>query len=69
MPDSGVNRLAPTTKIEAEIDAIIDEFGGDARAAFAALLHDLAVLARDTESTTSRGYVRGKMVKVRMLRT
>ena len=51
--------------IEAEIDALIAEFGGDSRAAIAALLHDLAVLAMDAYENTSRGYVRGKVVRMR----
>jgi predicted HD phosphohydrolase len=51
--------------IEAEIDALIAEFGGDSRAAIAALLHDLAVLAMDANENTSRGYVRGKVVRMR----
>ena len=51
------------TSDTAEVDAVIAEFGGDARAAIAALLHDLAVLASDAENTTSRGYVRGRVVR------
>lgn len=45
---------------EAEIDAVVAEFGGDLRAAIRALLHDLAVLALDRALTVSRGYVRGR---------
>src|SRR3954447_13742579 len=30
---------------EADVDAVLEEFGGDAREAIRALLHDLAVLA------------------------
>jgi len=44
---------------EAEIDAVIAEFGGDLRAALRAVLHDLAVLALNRALTVSRGYVRG----------
>lgn len=65
MTDSAAKHVALTTRNEGEIDAILEEFGGDARAAIAALLHDLAVLAKDAESTTSRGYVRGKVVRIR----
>ncbi len=65
MTDSAANRVAPSDRNEVEVDAILDEFGGDARAAIAALLHDLAVLANDAEITTSRGYVRGKVVRIR----
>jgi hypothetical protein len=42
---------------DVEVDAVIAEFGGDMRAAIAALLHDLSVLAEGAESA-SRGYVR-----------
>ena len=51
--------------IEAQIDTLIMEYGGDSRAAIAALLHDLAVLAMDANENTSRGYVRGKVVRMR----
>lgn len=50
-----------------EVDAVLAEFGGDARAAIAALLHDLDLLARDAASTTSRGYVRGCFFRLRPL--
>jgi hypothetical protein len=42
-----------------EIDAIISAFGGDAREAIRALLHDLMELALDSEAAISRGFVRG----------
>ena len=45
---------------EADIDAVVEEFGGDLREAIRALLHDIAVLAADLASTVSRGYVRGR---------
>lgn len=48
--------------MRAEIDLLLAEHGGDARAVIAALLHDLAVLASDAEVRTSRGYVRGRFV-------
>ena len=44
---------------EAEIDALLAEHNGDARAAIRALLHDLEVLARDAEAV-SWGYVRAR---------
>ena len=47
---------------EAEIDAVIEEFGGDMRAAIRGLLHDLAVFAVAQSQTVSRGYVRGRSV-------
>ena len=45
---------------ETEVDAVLEEFGGDPRAAIRALLHDLAVLPRTTRASVSRGYVRGQ---------
>ncbi len=45
---------------EAEIDAVLAEFDGDARLAIAAQLHDVAALAADFEASTSKGYVRGR---------
>ena len=45
-----------------EIDAIIAEFGGDARLAIRALLHDLTQIALDCEAAVSRGYVRGNLL-------
>ncbi len=50
----------------AEIDALLSEFGGDSRAAIAALLHDLDAMARDAEASTSFGYVRGKVVRLKV---
>lgn len=44
---------------EAEIEDILAEFGGDHRAAIAALLSDLDVLARDREASVSHGFTRG----------
>ena len=52
---------------DANVDALLDEFGGDPRAAILALLHDIDVLARDFEASVSRGYVRHE--KVIWLRT
>ena len=50
---------------DAEVEAVLAEFGGDARAAIRALLHDLAVLAADAEASTSRGFVRGKIIRLK----
>ena len=46
---------------EADIDAVLYEFKGDAREAIRALLHDLAILAADYEASVSHGYVRGEI--------
>ena len=47
-------------RANSEVDALLAEFNGDARAAIAALLHDLDVLAADRASNVSLGYVRGR---------
>lgn len=49
---------------DAEVDAVLAEFGGDAREAIRALLHDVAALARGFDGQVSRGYVRGRVVGV-----
>lgn len=54
---------AEPTALRAEIDALLVEHRGDARAVIAALLHDIAILASDAESCTSRGFVRGRFVR------
>lgn len=48
-----------------DVDALIEEFEGNTREAIRALLHDLAVLARDASATTSRGFVRGRFWEIR----
>ena len=47
--------------VEREIDTVLAEFGGDARLAIAALLHDLTTLAEDCSNVVSIGFVRGHM--------
>lgn len=54
----------PAFPTEADVDAVLYEFKGDARAAIRGLLHDLASLAEDANSTTSRGYVRGRRLSI-----
>ena len=56
--------MDPFEPTAAEVDAVIAEFDGDLRAAIAALLHDLAMLAADFDRSVSRGYVRGKAVVI-----
>jgi (p)ppGpp synthase/HD superfamily hydrolase len=56
----------PDAGNQAEVDAVLAEFAGDHRAAIAALLHDLQALARDAEASTSWGYVRGKVVRLKV---
>jgi len=51
---------------EREIDEVLAEFGGDARAAIRALLVDLATLAADADAMVSRGYVWGRFLRPRL---
>jgi hypothetical protein len=46
--------------LEAEIDEVPREFGGDARAAIRALLDDQATLIEDAQQAVSRGFLPGK---------
>ena len=50
--------------IEREIDELLAEANGDARAAMRALLHDFEALLKDALTATSRGYVRGRFVRL-----
>lgn len=45
---------------EKDIDAVLYEAKGDAREAIRMLLRDLAVMAMDGDSATSRGFLRGR---------
>lgn len=53
---------------EEEIDAVLEEFGGDSRAAIRALLADIATLAHDHVTTVSLGFVRGNVLGSTMRR-
>ncbi|MDB5592358.1 hypothetical protein [Enterovirga sp.] len=53
---------------EADVDAVLREFGGDAREAIRALLHDIAVLAGDFEASVSHGFVRGALPRLGLKR-
>lgn len=59
-PESGVEETT-----EVEIDALLYEFKGNPRDAIGALLHDLKVLAEDSNRKVSKGYVRGELWSVR----
>lgn len=54
----------PSFPTDADVDAVMAEFDGDARATVRALLHDVAILAEDYEATVSRGFVRGAIPRV-----
>ncbi len=45
---------------EAEIDDVLEEFGGNVRAAIRALLDDQATLIADAQQAVSHGFLRGK---------
>lgn len=55
---------ARSEAIEREIDELLAEANGDARAAMRALLHDFESLLKDALAATSRGYVRGRFVRM-----
>ena len=50
---------------EHDVDEVIQEFGGNPRAAIKGLLHDLEVLASDYDTAVSNGFVRGAMQRRR----
>lgn len=54
----------PSFPTDEDVDAVLAEFGGDARATIRALLHDVAILAEDYEATVSRGFVRGAIPRI-----
>lgn len=54
----------PSVITEGDVEAVLAEFGGDARAAIRALLQDLDILARDYAATVSHGYVRGEIPRL-----
>ena len=54
----------PSFPTDEDVDAVLSEFGGDARATIRALLHDVAILAEDYEATVSRGFVRGAIPQI-----
>ncbi len=57
--DTSESEAMAAGAVEADVDAALAEFGGDARATIRALLHDIGVLATDAQAVISRGYVRG----------
>ena len=54
----------PSFPTDDDVDGVLAEFGGDARATIRALLHDVAILAEDYEATVSRGFVRGAIPRI-----
>ena len=56
-----VLKQAPAPKpMEQEIDSVLAEFDGDARAAIGALLHNRDELLRDADRAASLGFLRGR---------
>ncbi|GGH16188.1 hypothetical protein GCM10007036_16690 [Alsobacter metallidurans] len=64
MPTSDPPPAAPTYPTDADVDALLAEFDGDARAAIKSLLEDLATLADDREASVSAGFVRGRQIRI-----
>ena len=56
-----VLKQAPAPKpMEEQIDSVLAEFEGDARAAIRALLHNRDELLRDADRAASLGFLRGR---------
>lgn len=56
-----VLKQAPALKpMEHQIDTVLAEFDGDARAAIGALLHNRDELLRDADRAASLGFLRGR---------
>lgn len=51
----------PYEPTEHEIDVVLGEFAGDARAAIAGLLRGIAAIAADQGRLVSYGYLRGQL--------
>ena len=43
-----------------EVDAVLEEAGGNSREAIRMVLRDLAVMAADADAAVSRGFLRGR---------
>lgn len=51
---------SPATVVDGQIDAILAEFDGDARAAIGALIINREELLRDADRSASVGFLRGR---------
>lgn len=49
-----------SSPVEGQIDSVLAEFDGDARAAIGALLHNREELLRDADRAASLGFLRGR---------
>ena len=50
----------PFAVSDEEVDAVLEEAGGDSREAIRLVLRDLAVMAADADAASSRGFLRGR---------
>lgn len=58
---SAVPKTPPErTPVDRKIDSVLAEFGGDARAAIGALLHNREELLRDADRAASLGFLWGR---------
>lgn len=60
MPSALPKQAPDQTAFEGKIDSVLEEFGGDARAAIGALLHNREELLRDADRAASLGFLRGR---------
>ena len=60
MPSAVPKQAPEQTPADAKIDSVLAEFGGDARAAIGALLHNREELLRDADRAASLGFLRGR---------
>lgn len=55
---AAIEARKPVHDIETEVDELLADFDGDARAAIRAILTDFRTIVADYEATISSGYVR-----------
>ncbi len=60
MPPVVLKQAPAPRPIEQQIDSVLAEFEGDARAAIGALLHNRDELLRDADRAASLGFLRGR---------
>ncbi|WP_113255011.1 hypothetical protein [Bosea sp. UNC402CLCol] len=60
MPPIVLKQASVPKLMEQQIDSVLVEFEGDARAAIGALLHNREELLRDADRAASLGFLRGR---------
>lgn len=60
MPPAVPKQAPAPNPMELQIDTVLAEFDGDARAAIGALLHNRDELLRDADRAASLGFLRGR---------